>query len=129
MKIHFLDRKFVPLEGSVIGEHTWQDENELPWRILQLENGFVLKFEGDEYFSPDVFRVENQEVPVVNTRIAYFQHGSLDDYCELRDTIRSNSTDDIWAYFEKLLFKRFESDKSLLTAEQFSFKNDSRKSE
>ena len=121
MKIYFIPKEVYPTKDMLIEEVVYIDLNDFEWRLARVETGFIVKFDGDNYFAEDVFKVSNQKHHVVNTRCMFFQDASFDDFCDVRSKLKDNYTDDIWEYFTELLAKRFEEDPQLLVSEMFNF--------
>ena len=109
-----------PKEGMFIEELSYKDENDFEWKIARIENGFMVRYFGDEYFKENTFECElsnGEWVRVKNTNCIFFQDVDFETFCEVRNIIKIGYTDDIWETFEELFTERFEHDRGMLESE------------
>ena len=52
--IYCLDPKMYPAPDQLIEEISYRDENDFEWKIARVQNGFFVKYLGDEYFKDKV---------------------------------------------------------------------------
>lgn len=101
-------------------EISYIDENDFEWRIARIKNGFMVRYYGDEYFSPNTFDCElksGKTVRIRNTRCIFFQDESFEAFCEMRDILKNGWTDEIWDCLEGFFTERFEHDLGVIESE------------
>lgn len=109
-----------PKEGMFIEELSYKDENDFEWKIARIENGFMVRYFGDEYFKENTFECElsnGEWVRVKNTNCIFIQDTDFETFAEVRNVIKTGYTDDIWETFQEMFEERFEHDKGLLESE------------
>jgi len=119
--IYCVNPNTYPTKGKYIEESSHVDLNDFEWRIARVENGFFVKFFGDSYFSDNTFRIRtlDKEFMIKNTNCIWVQNPNFGTYCDFRDMIRDEYTDDIWEGIADLLSERFQHDKRILKTEIF----------
>lgn len=121
--IYCVDKNNYPKEGKFLEEISYKDENDFEWRIARIDNGLMVIYLGDEYFSNDTFQcvVSSQEhISIKNTKCVFFKDASFETFCEIRDIIKNGYTDDIWESFETLFVERFKNNKDILESEKIN---------
>lgn len=120
--IYALPIEKYPKENQTLETIQYQDENDFEWRIARVENGFFVRYYGDEYFSPTLFCCEvNDKViaRVKNTNCIFIQDGSFEAFTKMRTLLKSGWTDDIWEAIENLFTERFEKGSAILESEKY----------
>lgn len=118
--IYCVETEMYPKEGQFIEELKYKDENDFEWRICRIENGFMVRYFGDEYFKESVFSFEIKNGKIIrvrNTNCIFFKDTDFDTFYEVRNILKNGFTDDIWGIFEELLQERFENDEGFLESE------------
>ena len=118
--IYCIPQENYPQKGFFIEELSYNDENNFEWRIARVENGFMVRYFGHEYFKENTFICdisENEMIRIKNTNCIFFQDSSFDTFCQVRDIIKNGCTDDIWNCFESFFTERLRYDKGLLESE------------
>lgn len=118
--IYCVDIEMYPKEGQFLEELKYKDENEFEWRICRIENGFMVRYFGDDYFKESVFSFDlknGKRIQIRNTNCIFFKDTDFDTFCEVRNILKNGFTDDIWGIFEELLQERFENDEGFIESE------------
>lgn len=119
--IYCIDEKDYPTREDFRSEELiYKDENELEWRIARVENGFMVKYFGDEYFKETTFECELKNGTtkrVKNTNCIFVKDTSFETFYLVRDVIKTGWTDDIWDTFKEMFEERFENDLGVLESE------------
>lgn len=109
-----------PKPGFFIEEFSYQDENDFQWKIARVENGFIVKYFGPDYFKDKYFSCElnnGKSVMINNTNCIFFQDGSFEAFYDMRTILKNGYTDDIWECFEEFFTERFEHSSDILESE------------
>ncbi len=109
-----------PKEGQFIEEISYRDENDFEWRIARIQNGFMVRYFGNDYFKENTFECTlstGECVRVKNTNCLFFQDTDFETFAEVRNVLKNGFTDEIWETFEELFTERFEHDKGMLASE------------
>ena len=109
-----------PKEGMFIEELSYKDENDFEWRIARIENGFMVRYFGNDYFKENTFECHLKSgklIKVNNTNCIFFNDTDFETFCNVRTVLQNGFTDEIWETFEDLLTERFEHDKGMLESE------------
>jgi len=109
-----------PTEKMFVEELYYKDENGFEWRIARIQNGFMVRYFGDDYFKENTFECElksGETVRVNNTNCIFVEDVDFDTFCEVRDIIKEGYTDEIWETFEEMFTERFECDRGMLESE------------
>jgi len=107
-------------KDNFIEELKYEDKNDFEWVIGRLQNGFMVKYLGDDYFKEEIFYCEvsnGESIKIKNTGCLFFNSNDFELFCDIRDIIKIGWTDDIWGTFQELLVMRFEGDRSILECE------------
>lgn len=118
--IYCVETEMYPKEGQFIEELKYKDENDFEWRICRIENGFIVRYFGDEYFKESVFSFDlknGKRIRIRNTNCIFFKDTDFDTFFEVRNILKNGFTDDIWGIFAELLQERFENDEGFLESE------------
>jgi len=118
--IYCVSPDIYPKGDQVLEEITYNDQNGFDWKIARVLNGFFIRYFGPEYFAEEIFIVElnnGDEVRIKNTRCIFWQSNSFDDFCNWRDILREEYTDDIWDSIHDALKERFLHSGGLLESE------------
>jgi hypothetical protein len=118
--IYCLEPELYPKEGRYFEESVYKDENEFEWRIARVENGFFLRYFGDNYFSPEKFviDIEGEElIKIKNTKCIFVQDANFETFYHFRNFLKNGWTDEIWEFFGDLFNERFENNKDILKSE------------
>lgn len=118
--IYCVKTEMYPKEGQFIEELKYLDENGFEWRICRIENGFMVRYFGDEYFIEKMFSFElknGKHIKINNTNCIYFQDTDFETFCEVRNILKLGFTDDIWQFFEELFKERFENNEGFIESE------------
>ena len=98
----------------------YKDKNDFEWLVSRVENGFLVRFLGIDYFKEDrfCFDLPNGEyIEIKNTNCLFFNTPDFDTYYEVRELIKNEFTDDIWEAFEEMLEERLLHDTGRLLSE------------
>ena len=108
-----------PKEGQFIEEHSYKDENDFEWRIARINNGFMIRYFGDPYFSEKYFSIDanGKHYLVNNTNCIFFRDSSFETFCDLRDILKEGYTDEIWESFAEFFEERFIHNEGFLESE------------
>ena len=119
--IYCIDEKYYPTREDLRSEELiYKDENYLEWRIARVENGFMVKYFGDEYFKETTFKCKLKNGTtkrVKNTNCIFVKDIYFDTFYLVRDVIKTGFTDDIWDTFKEMFEERFENDLGMLESE------------
>lgn len=118
--IYCVDKNMYPKEGQYIEEIKYKDENYFEWRICRVENGFFVRYFGDEYFCETIFSfiLSNEKlIKIKNTNCIFLKDSDFDTFCEIRNILKNGFTDDIWGILQDLFQERFENDEGYLDSE------------
>ena len=121
--IYCIPIEMYPKEGMYIEELTYTDENGFEWRIARVENGFIVRYFGDDYFRDSLFSCEigtGEIIKVKNTNCIFFKDSDFETFYEMREIIKIGYTDDIWETFVELFTERFEHDRGMLESEMLN---------
>ncbi len=101
-------------------ELTYKDENDFEWRIARVENGFMIKYFGDEYFKEKTFECDlpnGKHVKINNTNCIFIQSTDFEIFYIIREIIKLGYTDDIWETLEEMFTERLSNDEGVLESE------------
>lgn len=118
--IYCIEIDLYPKEGQYIEEISYLDENNFEWRICRIENGFMVKYFGDDYFRESVFDIElsnGKNFRIKNTNCIFFKDSNFDTFCNVRDILKNGFTDEIWEAFESCFKVRFEINDGFIESE------------
>ncbi len=118
--IYCIRPEMYPKKETCIEELTYIDQNEFEWKIARIDNGFMVKFCGDEYFKDTTFNVElstGKHFQVNNTNCMFFEDGDFETFCVVRDALKTGWTDDIWEMITDFFKERFEHSDKLIESE------------
>lgn len=118
--IYAVDPNTYPSPEQCLEEISYKDQNNLEWRIARVQNGFMVRYYGDRYFSFNTFECElksGKTVRVNNTHCILFKDESFDAFCEMRDILKNGWTDEIWDCLEGFFTERLEHDITLIESE------------
>ena len=121
--LYCVEPSIYPKQNQFIEEITYNDENDLEWKIARVENGFFVRYFGDKYFSYNIFCVTTklgELIKIQNTNCIFFQNADFDTFCEMRNIIKIGWTDDIWEAISYLLTERFNHDLGMIESEIIS---------
>lgn len=121
--IYCIPPENYPKQGFFIEEFSYRDENDFEWKIARVENGFIVKYFGDDYFKDKYFSCELKNgswVTINNTNCIFFKDESFDAFYEMRNILKNGYTDDIWETFEELFTERFEHSSDFLECERMT---------
>jgi len=124
--IYCIDPSLFPTDPKKIVEQiSYRDENDFEWRIVRIKNGFMVRFFGDDYFKESKFFCElksGKTVVIKNTNCIFFDSNDFDLFCDIRDLLKNENTDDIWDFFNEMLTERFEHSDGILESEMLDAK-------
>lgn len=118
--IYCVPVELYPSDGLFIEELTYQDENDFEWRIARIQNGFMVRYFGDDYFKYSMFCCQLKDgsmINIKNTNCIFVKDSTFETFCNVRDIIKNGYTDDIWETFEELFTERFNNSEELLESE------------
>lgn len=109
-----------PKEGQFIEELSYKDENSLEWRIARIQNGFIVRYFGHDYFKDEEFHFEigKKLICIKNTNCIFFESTDFELFCEMRDILQNGYTDEIWESIESFFKERFEADSNHFLASE-----------
>lgn len=120
--IYLTSPDIYPTPELFLEEHEYLDENQFPWKIARVENGFFVRYFGDPYFSPSLFCItppNKSMVRINNTKCIFFQDASFETFYDLREILTKGFTDDIWDCIKEFLEERFTHDEGMIESEIF----------
>lgn len=99
--------------------HSYQDENDLEWKIAMVENGFFVAYFGDSYFKDTHFdlSVNGKGLLLLNSGCFFIKNSDFDTFYEFRNILKNGFTDDIWDSIGELLTERLIQDDGLMKCE------------
>lgn len=118
--IYCIPKKNYPKKGQHNEEIVYKDQNDFEWKIARIENGFIIGYFGDDYFSPNSFECELEEgitFRINNTRCILIQDTNFDTFVHFRTILNQGFTDDIWDVFEELFTERLQINSERLECE------------
>lgn len=118
--IYSVSIDMYPKKGQYIEELSYTDENSFEWKIARIKNGFMVRYFGEKYFSESRFCIDlksGESIQVLNTNCIFFQDADFDDFCNMRNILKTGFTDDIWDSIKDLFQARFECDLGLIESE------------
>lgn len=119
--IYCIPSKDYPNKEQFIEELEYKDENDFIWKIARIENGFIIKYFGDEYFKDNTFECEllsGNWISINNTNCIFFKDADFDAFCEMRDILKNGYTDDIWDTLNDFFTERFNQNEDILECEK-----------
>ena len=109
-----------PNKQQFIEELIYKDENDFIWKIARIENGFIVKYFGDDYFKDSTFECElsnGKWISIKNTNCIFFKDVDFETFCNVRNILKLGYTDEIWESFNDLFTERFENCLDILESE------------
>ena len=109
-----------PKPEQLIEEIEYNDENGYQWNIARINNGFFIKYFGEDYFKEKYFSCDlstGEHILINNTNCIFIEDTDFETFAEMRNIIKIGYTDDIWETLEEMFEERFEHDKGLLECE------------
>ena len=99
--------------------NSYKDENGMVWKIALVDNGFFVAYYGIPYFKETYFHFEIEDKPVFikNTGCFFIQSIDFDIFCDFRDILKNENTDDIWDSIGEFIAERLENDNGLMACE------------
>lgn len=119
--IYSTNKQLYPTKGQFMEESRYFDENGFEWNIARVNNGFFVKYEGDEYFSEKYFYIElnnGKRLKITNTNCLFVKCVDFDTFYHFRDILKNGFTDDIWDIIEELFLERFNQDEGFIESEE-----------
>jgi hypothetical protein len=119
--IYSIPKESYPQKGNYIEESTLKDQNGIEWKIARTEKELFILYCGNPYFCDSIFDCDLKDesnIQLVNTGCIVFNSADFDTYCEMRDVIIEQYTDDIWESFMEFFTERFECSTEILETEK-----------
>jgi len=97
-----------------------QDLNDFVWNIVRYKDGFVVGYDGDDYFKDTYLNIDlnSKHVLLKNTGLFYINDTTFDVFYMLLNIITNSWTDDIWEELTELFNMRFNVDDFILPGEK-----------
>lgn len=118
--IYCLEPELYPTINQLIEEISYQDENDFEWKIARVQNGFFVRYFGNDYFKKNMFVCDLPSEKIIrinNTNCIFIQNSDLEVFAEVRNVLKTGHTDDIWETFEEMFTERFTHDERMLKSE------------
>lgn len=118
--IYCVKTEMYPTPEKCIEEISYRDGNDFEWKIARVENGFFIKYFGEEYFKETYFSCNlknGDHILINNTNCIFVKDSDFETFANFRDIVKIGYTDDIWESIEELFAERFEHDRGLLESE------------
>lgn len=118
--IYCIPTENYPKENQFLEELSYKDENDFEWKVARVNNGFIIKYFGDEYFKDSTFEIELKSgnwVRVKNTNCIFFENVEFETFYHIRELLKKGYTDEIWESITDLFKERFENCVDILECE------------
>lgn len=97
----------------------YKDTDGNKWRIMRIVNGFILTYAGNQQHRLNRFPIEHKGeiLELRNTNCIFFNTTDFEVFYELREVIKSSSTENVWEFVRQTIEDRIHVNDTLLESE------------